>query len=246
VVVEKDDRALIYDTGAAFGDDFSYSDRVIIPFLNTRGLTDIDFIVISHGDNDHAGGAQVLAKAYPQATWITDVDHLNAQPCLPQQIDWQQLTLHFISPQTQAGGNNASCVLRIDDGQQSLLLSGDIEKETESILIERVQAGFILKSQVLIAPHHGSRTSSTLAFIEKVAPELVLFPAGLNNRYGFPKADVVARYQALQINHLTTGIEGQISVTFEQGRLDVKTYRQDLAPFWYNRLFRFGDLINPE
>ncbi|MEL4390917.1 DNA internalization-related competence protein ComEC/Rec2 [Shewanella xiamenensis] len=246
VVVEKDDRALIYDTGAAFGDDFSYSDRVVIPFLNTRGLTDIDFIVISHGDNDHAGGAQVLAKAYPQAKWITDVDHLNAQPCLPQQIDWQQLTLRFISPQTQAGGNNASCVLRIDDGQQSLLLSGDIEKETESILIERVQAGFILKSQVLIAPHHGSRTSSTLAFIERVAPELVLFPAGLNNRYGFPKADVVARYQALQINHLTTGIEGQISVTFEQGRLDVKTYRQDLAPFWYNRLFRFGDLINPE
>ncbi|AAN55825.2 DNA internalization-related competance protein ComEC/Rec2 family [Shewanella oneidensis MR-1] len=245
-VVEKDTRALVYDTGAAFGEDFSYSERVIIPFLNTRGLADIDFIVISHGDNDHAGGAQALAKAYPQANWITDVDHLNGQPCLPQQIEWQQLTLRFISPQTQAGGNNASCVLRIDDGQQSLLLSGDIEKETESVLIERVKAGVILKSQVLIAPHHGSRTSSTQAFIDSVAPELVLFPAGLNNRYGFPKDDVIERYQARQIRHLTTGMEGQISVTFEHGTLEVKTYRRDFAPFWYNRLFRFGDLINPE
>lgn len=245
-VVEKDNRALVYDTGAAFGEDFSYSERVIIPFLNTRGLADIDFIVISHGDNDHAGGAQVLAKAYPQANWITDVDHLNGQPCLPQQIEWQQLTLRFISPQTQSGGNNASCVLRIDDGQQSLLLSGDIEKETESVLIERVQAGVTLKSQVLIAPHHGSRTSSTQAFIDSVAPELVLFPAGLNNRYGFPKEDVVERYQVQQIRHLTTGMEGQISVTFEHGTLEVKTYRRDFAPFWYNRLFRFGDLINPE
>ena len=245
-VVEKDNRALVYDTGAAFGEDFSYSERVIIPFLNTRGLADIDFIVISHGDNDHAGGAQVLAKAYPQANWITDVDHLNGQPCLPQQIEWQQLTLRFISPQTQSGGNNASCVLRIDDGQQSLLLSGDIEKETESVLIERAQAGFTLKSQVLIAPHHGSRTSSTQAFIDSVAPALVLFPAGLNNRYGFPKEDVVERYQARQIRHLTTGMEGQISVTFEHGTFEVKTYRRDFAPFWYNRLFRFGDLINPE
>lgn len=245
-VVEKDNRALVYDTGAAFGEDFSYSERVIIPFLNTRGLADIDYIVISHGDNDHAGGAQVLAKAYPQANWITDVDHLNGQPCLPQQIEWQQLTLRFISPQTQSGGNNASCVLRIDDGQQSLLLSGDIEKETESVLIERAQAGVTLKSQVLIAPHHGSRTSSTQAFIDSVAPKLVLFPAGLNNRYGFPKDDVVERYQARRIRHLTTGMEGQISVTFEHGTLEVKNYRRDFAPFWYNRLFRFGDLINPE
>jgi len=79
-----------------------------------------------------------------------------------------------------------------------------------------------------------------------VAPKLVLFPAGLNNRYGFPKDDVVERYQARRIRHLTTGMEGQISVTFEHGTLEVKNYRRDFAPFWYNRLFRFGDLINPE
>ncbi|MFB2660110.1 DNA internalization-related competence protein ComEC/Rec2 [Shewanella mangrovisoli] len=246
VVIEQDKRALIYDTGAAFGEDFSYSERVLIPFLNSKGLAQVDYIVVSHGDNDHAGGAQVLAKAYPRANWITDVAHLEGMPCLPQQIHWQQLTLNFISPQTAKGGNNASCVLRIDDGAHSLLLSGDIEKETEAVLIEQALAGAELKSQVLIAPHHGSRTSSTPAFIDAVAPELVLFPAGLNNRYGFPKPDVVARYQARNIHYFTTGREGQISVSFAAGRLEVKTYRRDLAPFWYNRLFRFGDLINPE
>lgn len=246
VVIEQDRRALIYDTGAAFGEDFSYSERVIIPFLSSKGLALVDYIVVSHGDNDHAGGAEVLSKAYPRANWITDVAHLEGMPCLPQQIQWQQLRLSFISPQTAKGGNNASCVLRIDDGVHSLLLSGDIEKETEAVLIEQALKGAELKSQVLIAPHHGSRTSSTTAFIDAVAPELVLFPAGLNNRYGFPKPDVVARYQARNIEYFTTGREGQISVSFAAGRLEVKTYRRDLAPFWYNRLFRFGDLINPE
>lgn len=104
----------------------------------------------------------------------------------------------------------------------------------------------ILMSQVLIAPHHGSKSSSTEAFIDAVSPELVLFPAGLGNRYGFPKPVVVDRYQARNIPHLTTGIEGQISVIFRHDSREVKTYRRDLAPFWYNRLFRFGDLINPE
>ncbi|ABI39494.1 DNA internalization-related competence protein ComEC/Rec2 [Shewanella sp. MR-4] len=246
VVIEQENRALIYDTGAAYGEGFSYSERVIIPFLNRKGVALVDYIVVSHGDNDHAGGAKVLAKAYPSANWITDVAHLGGTPCLPQQIQWLQLKLSFISPPTATGGNNASCVLRIDDGVNSLLLSGDIEKETEALLIAQSLIGTELKSKVLIAPHHGSRTSSTPAFIDAVAPELVLFPAGLNNRYGFPKPDVVARYQARQISYLTTGLEGQISVNFTNGRLEVKTYRRDLAPFWYNRLFRFGDLINPE
>lgn len=247
VVIEKNGRGLVYDTGAAFGDDFSYAERVILPFLKAKGIQEIDYIVISHSDNDHAGGAPVLIEAYPKALVITDVAGFSGQDCRPRQIQWQGLSLNLLSPPQALAGNNGSCVIRIDDDRQSLLLTGDIEKQIETSLLSRALSGeYELQSEVLIAPHHGSKTSSTEAFIDAVAPKLVLFPAGFANRWGFPKSTVVERYQQREIMGLTTGIEGQISVIFQQSEREVKTYRGDLAPFWYNSLFRFGDLINPE
>ena len=247
VVIEKNGRGLVYDTGAAFGDDFSYAERVILPFLKAKGIQDIDYIVISHSDNDHAGGAPVLIEAYPKALVITDVAGFSGQDCRPRQIQWQGLSLNLLSPPQALVGNNGSCVIRIDDDRQSLLLTGDIEKQIETSLLSRALSGeYELQSEVLVAPHHGSKTSSTEAFIDAVAPKLVLFPAGFANRWGFPKSTVVERYQQREIMGLTTGIEGQISVIFQQSEREVKTYRGDLAPFWYNSLFRFGDLINPE
>ncbi|WP_115405469.1 DNA internalization-related competence protein ComEC/Rec2 [Shewanella morhuae] len=243
VVIEKNGRGFIYDTGAAFGDDFSYAERVILPFLKAKGIQTIDYIVISHGDNDHAGGAAILIDAYPAAQLITDVVGLNGQNCRPRHIKWQGLNVNLLSPPQVQAGNNGSCVVRINDDWQSLLLTGDIEKQTEAALL---RSEYILQSEVLVAPHHGSKTSSTEAFIDAVAPKLVLFSAGLANRYGLPKPIVVGRYQQRDIMHLTTGIEGQISVIFQQSEREVKTYRGDLAPFWYNSLFRFGDFINPE
>ncbi|MGL5391828.1 MAG: DNA internalization-related competence protein ComEC/Rec2, partial [Shewanella sp.] len=247
VAVEKQGRAILYDTGAAFGDDFSYSQRVILPFLDTKGIYDIDYVFISHRDNDHAGGAQVLASAYPKAQWISDVPNLAAKGCRPQQFVWQALTVTILYPQEPTLGNNGSCVVRIADGEHSLLLTGDIEKAAEAALVLDTRSGASqLTSQVLLAPHHGSKTSSTGAFIDAVAPELVIFSAGLANRFGFPNALVIERYEQRQIDHLITGHEGQISVMFTPGQRKVKTYRRDLAPFWYNRVFRFGDLLNPE
>lgn len=247
VVIEKNGRGLVYDTGAAFGDDFSYAERVILPFLKAKGIQEIDYIVISHSDNDHAGGAPVLIEAYPKALVITDVAGFSGQDCRPRLIQWQGLSLNLLSPPQALAGNNGSCVIRIDDDRQSLLLTGDIEKQIETSLLSRALSGeYELQSEVLVAPHHGSKTSSTEAFIDAVAPKLVLFPAGFANRWGFPKSTVVERYQQREIMGLTTGIEGQISVIFQQSEREVKTYRGDLAPFWYNSLFRFGDLINPE
>ncbi|MGL4713387.1 MAG: DNA internalization-related competence protein ComEC/Rec2, partial [Shewanella sp.] len=247
VVIEKDGRGLIYDTGASFGDDFSYAARVILPFLKAKGIQEIDYIIISHSDNDHAGGAAVLMHAYPKSGVITDMAGFGGQDCRPRVIQWQGLSLNLLSPSQVLTGNNGSCVIRINDDWQSLLLTGDIEKQTEMSLLSRALSGeYTLQSEVLVAPHHGSKTSSTAAFIDAVAPKLVLFPAGFANRWGFPIPTVVERYQQREITHLTTGIEGQISVIFQQSEREVKTYRGDLAPFWYNSLFRFGDLINPE
>lgn len=251
VVIEKSNRAIVYDTGAAFGDDFSYAQRVILPFLQTKGIREVDYIVISHSDNDHAGGAEVMTAAYPNATVITQMPEFADKDCRPGQFEWQGLTLSLLSPNHGQEGNNGSCVVRIFDAKHSVLLTGDIEKSTEMSLLNKTSSSSVmdtsgLKSHILLAPHHGSKTSSTYAFIDAVAPELVIFPAGYMNRYGFPKADVLTRYQERQIDYLITGREGQISVIFQQDQWYVKTYRRDFAPFWYNNLFRFGDLINPE
>lgn len=242
-VIEKSGKALIYDTGAAYGTNFSYAERVILPFLRFRGLDSVDYLVLSHSDNDHAGGAKLLLESFPHARVITDMPEYSQLNCRPKSLLWQGLRLEILAPMVPEEGNNGSCVLRVSDGNHQLMLSGDIEKEAEALLLSSQQT---LPSDVLVVPHHGSRTSSTVAFINRVSPQLVLFPAGFNNRYGFPKKEVVERYLSTGARVLVTGNEGQISVVFHHGEPSVSTYRGDLAPFWYNSLFRFGEINNTE
>lgn len=277
-VIEKSGRSIIYDSGAAYGEDFTYAERVILPFLSSKGIASVDYLVISHSDNDHAGGAKVLLASFPEMTLISDVPYFystadeieqagsfslkshdatdrsltnhnaenfnhSLQNCRPMRITWQGLTLEFIGPSEASKGNNGSCVLKVSDDRHRVLLTGDIEKKAEKqMLSEEVD----LQSDVLIAPHHGSRTSSTAAFIQRVAPQSILVPAGFNNRYGFPKLDVIERYTAIGATVVVTGHAGQISMIFGREGRTITTYRSDLAPFWYNRLFRFGDLKNSE
>ena len=243
VVVEKGGRAWVYDTGAAYGDNFSYAERVIIPFLYSRGISDLDYLVLSHGDNDHAGGASKLIDAFPAVKVITDLVEFSDINCRPNKLSWYGLDIEILAPKLAKGGNDGSCVVSVSDRYHSLLLPGDIEMRGEWAMLNE---GLVLQSEVLIAPHHGSRTSSTGAFIESVSPELVLFPSGFNNRYGFPKQDVVTRYKLSGSEMLISGKEGQVSVIFKQGEREIKSYRSDLAPFWYNGLFRFGELADPE
>jgi len=243
VVVEKAGRAWVYDTGAAYGDNFSYAERVIIPFLYSRGISDLDYLVLSHGDNDHAGGASKLIDAFPGVQVITDLVEFSDINCRPNKLSWYGLDIEILAPKLAKGGNDGSCVVSVSDRYHSLLLPGDIEMRGEWAMLNE---GLVLQSEVLIAPHHGSRTSSTGAFIESVSPELVLFPSGFNNRYGFPKQDVVNRYKLSGSEMLISGKEGQVSVIFKQGEREIKSYRSDLAPFWYNGLFRFGELADPE
>ena len=243
VVIEKAGRAWVYDTGAAYGDNFSYAERVILPFLNFRGISDLDYLVLSHGDNDHAGGAGKLIEAFPSVKVVSDLAEFSDINCRPKEFNWYGLDIEILAPKFAHGGNDGSCVVSVSDRYHSLLLPGDIEMRGEWAMLNE---GLVLQSEVLIAPHHGSRTSSTDSFIENVDPELVLFPSGYNNRYGFPKQDVVNRYKLSGSELLISGKEGQISVIFKQGEREIKSYRSDLAPFWYNGLFRFGELADPE
>jgi competence protein ComEC len=135
-------------------------------------------------------------------------------------------------------------VVKLSDGLSSVLLTGDIEADRELTLITAKADD--IRADILLVPHHGSRTSSTPAFIDSVNPQLAIFTAGFSNQYGFPKPEVVARYQQQGCKILQTGHVGQISITFDQGEYKIATYRQQMAPFWYNRLFRFGESLKAE
>ncbi|MFT5789975.1 MAG: competence protein ComEC [Shewanella sp.] len=241
-VIERNGRAIIYDTGARFGTNFSYAERIVLPFLKSKGINHVDYLVVSHADNDHAGGVSVVMEAYPEAIVIADDKRWGTVNCRPKSIVWQAIHLEIIGPLIAAKGNNGSCVVRFFKDNNSILLTGDIEHEAEQKLIHHKG----IASSVMTAPHHGSRTSSSERFINAVSPTLVLFPAGFNNRYGFPKKDVLARYNDLGIDTLVTGELGQVSVVFQSNSTNFYTYRSDFAPFWYNQVFRFGEIKNPE
>ncbi|MFT5704260.1 MAG: competence protein ComEC [Shewanella sp.] len=243
VVIEKGQHGLVYDTGAKYGRTFSYAERVVLPFIRAREIKQLDYLILSHSDNDHAGGTLVLLSAFPEVKVISDIEEYSDVDCRFKTIFWQDLTLEVLAPKKPEAGNNGSCVIKISDQYHQVLLTGDIEREAELALSP---LGAVLNSEVLVVPHHGSRTSSTTHFIQQVSPELVLFPSGFNNRYGFPKPDVLNRYIDHGSEYLISGREGQISVIFNRGERDVRTYRNDLAPFWYNRLFEFGLNPNPE
>jgi competence protein ComEC len=248
IVVQQSNHGIIYDTGAAFG-EFSYAKRAILPFLVSRGITDIDYIIVSHDDNDHVGGLTVLSDAFPASQLIADfslADHTDrslSQRCQGN-LSWHGLNMHFIDNQLLNGNdNNNSCVMRLSDGNTRVLLAGDIETLREQSLLQ-TQAD--VEADIIFVPHHGSRTSSTPAFIDAVNPELAIVTAGFANQYGFPKSDVMARYQQRDISSLQTGHVGQISITFTEKGYKIATYRQHLAPFWYNHLFKFGESLKAE
>jgi competence protein ComEC len=260
IVIQNGGRGIVYDTGAAYGVSFSYAQRVILPFLSARGIHEIDYLVLSHNDNDHRGGDRVLIEAFPQMRIITDIKDYalkannpnKVMPCQGDALFWQGLTLDLMGVDSDAingdrqyniSDNNASCVVRIGDDKHKVLLTGDIEKKREYQLIKHKAA---IKATVLLAPHHGSKTSSTSAFLSQVSPELAIFSAGFENQYGFPKALVLTRYHDQGIQALTTGSLGQISLIFTQQGYEISPYRTEVAPFWYNDLFRFGSIKKPE
>ena len=139
--------------------------------------------------------------------------------------------------------NDNSCVIKISDGNKSVLLTGDISKVVEQKLVNEHVSQYKnkseLKADILIAPHHGSKTSSSQAFIQQVEPQWVVFSAGYKNRWNFPILSVVERYQLLNVEHLTTANTGFIRFNVENQHIDVKTYREDLAAYWYHRHLAF-------
>lgn len=243
VVVQTRRHTLVYDTGPKFSDSFDTGASVVAPYLRHAGISKIDMLMISHGDNDHIGGAASLLRMFPVDKILSSVPKRvspRAKHCEQgQHWQWDGVQFSVIHPQDkhaprQRRRNNRCCVLRIAANDGSVLLTGDIETAAERQILASTQ---LLNSDVLVVPHHGSKTSSSRAFIKAVAPKLALYPVGYRNRYHFPSQKVVQRYARMLIPTYATADSGCLSLTFDARHSPkVVRYRQQMARFWQHRL----------
>jgi competence protein ComEC len=237
VVVETHRHVLVYDAGPAYPGGFDSGTSVVLPFLRARGYRHLDRLIISHADNDHSGGAAAVYRQLPVASVhsgeVQRLGWVQAADCRRQPAwRWDGVRFEYLTTVAAGTGNNASCVVKITtaDGR-GVLLPGDIEQSVENALLDTRRAQ--LAARVLVAPHHGSRTSSSAAFIAAVHPDWVLFATGYRNRFGFPKADVVARYAAIGSRRVDTASDGAISVRIDAGQaVRVRCRRRQHRRIW--------------
>ncbi|MGC1547167.1 MAG: DNA internalization-related competence protein ComEC/Rec2 [Rhodanobacter sp.] len=238
VVVRTRGHALVYDTGARFPSEFDLGEAVVIPSLHALGIDDLDMLMVSHADNDHAGGAGAVAAAFPQARRYAGEPErmpLPMDPCLTGQAwQWDGVRFRVLNPTTAQPGakdNDRSCVLLVEGAGGRLLLTGDIGMAVEPPVAAALGPG---PAPVLQVPHHGSRTSSSAGFIGAVQPELALVSAGWRNRFGHPRPEVLQRYAAAGVPVLNTATSGAIAVDFPANAPArvTATWRQRWPRYW--------------
>ena len=211
VLVRTRNHALLYDTGAGREKGFNRGESTVLPALRALGVGHLDKIVISHGDNDHAGGLSAIRKGIVVRRVEASGDA--ASPCRAgASWQWDGVRFSYLWPRSAAVGsdNEASCVLRIEAGARTLLLTGDIGEGAESALVER--HGNALRAELMTVPHHGSATSSTPEFLDAVRPEWALVSSGFQNRFRHPRAEVVARYRERGASVWNSTAEGWVEL----------------------------------
>lgn len=236
VLVQTKTHALIYDAGPKYLNRDSGED-ILLPFLRLQHLPRIDMLVISHGDNDHIGGAASVLHAFTVKSIYTSVpEKLSLSHfCLAgSHWEWDGVHFSFLYPSLQQlqQGNNSSCVLSIRNSKERILLTGDIEKEAENELVKNNSKE--LPATILVAPHHGSKTSVVPEFVRAVHPEIVLYATAYHNRYHFPHETVVKAYHlfgAQQFNTAETGTM-QLSLKQDEARV-IEWYRASHKRYWY-------------
>jgi len=241
VVIQTSQHSLVYDFGPGNAQGFSSAQWVLKPYLRYQGIRDPDLLIISHVDQDHSGGFYSFIANYEPAKLVSGtplevVRKFNlARPVRSchgyPQWRWDGIDFEFLSlpVKSTASINNRSCVLKVS-GYESTLLAGDIESEQELRLLEALPEK--LSASVLVAPHHGSSTSSTLQFLRAVKPEFSLFTVGKNNRWGFPKREVLVNYREVKSQILRTDEQGAISVFSSAAGLRLEAHRRPGSKIW--------------
>jgi competence protein ComEC len=248
VVVERNGRTILYDTGASYPSGFNLADSVIFPYFQYRGIKTIDQLILSHADNDHAGGLSFIDKQvalnkvsvdqikYNQSSKITkEYSYAKTGSCKQgDDFIWQGLTFSVLWPVAiQENENDNSCVINISDGKYNVLLTGDISRKVEKLLTANPEIAKKLKADVIIAPHHGSKTSSSSRFIKAVSPDAVIFSAGFLNRWHMPNKAVLKRYEEFNVTPYSTADQGMIQIKIEEQGLEIQSYREHIKPYWF-------------
>ena len=230
VLVRTGNHQLLYDAGPAVRDGFDAGERVVVPALHALGIGRLDAVVVSHGDNDHAGGAAAVRAALPVAAWHAPPGMQppleDASACLAgRQWHWDGVQFRFLHPHATFPylRNESSCVLLVASSHGNLLLAGDIGAVIEQGLVRR-QAG-LLHADVVVAPHHGSAGSSLPMFVSATGARLVLVSAGHGNRFGHPRREVVERWQRAGAEVLVSADSGAIRVWLGEHGLQLRERR---------------------
>jgi competence protein ComEC len=208
VLVQTAQHSLLYDTGPSFSRESDAGQRTLVPLLHALGER-LDVVMVSHRDADHIGGAAAVLKMQPQARLISSIEDghelqnlRKSERCIAGQrwqwdgVSFELLHPHYSDYDTVQKPNAMSCVLRISNGRQTVLLTGDLEAAQEQRLVAQ---GAALRADLLLVPHHGSKTSSTPEFLNAVQPRVAWVQAGYRNRFQHPVAEVTQRYAERQI-----------------------------------------------
>ncbi len=241
VLVRTANRALLYDAGPAFGAQTDSGERIILPAMRSAGVGRLDAMVLSHEDSDHIGGAlsvlesiavDALASSLPAGHALNALAGSAARCRQGLRWEWDGVQFEMLHPAQGAQArrrNDLSCVLRVASQGGSMLLTGDIERMAESQLAQSPRG---VNSDVLVVPHHGSRTSSTPEFIAAVAPRWAVVPAGYRNRFGHPNRDVLERYLSAGAKIVRTDLDGAVSVRLGVAEVAVDTERRRRDRYW--------------
>lgn len=243
VVVQTQGRTLVYDAGPAFGDSFDAGAGILLPYLRAEGVGHIDTLVISHNDNDHAGGVGGLldniavdsvlwGETPPARLWALPEKNASCHEAAPWQ--WDGVNFQFLTWPISAGAksNDRSCVLLVEYAGQTLLLPGDIGTAIEQRLLNagQVPAGIDL----LLAAHHGSRSSSAAAFVEFIQAKQVIYSAGYRNSHGHPHPIVVERFNTAGSRAFNTANSGALEFIWRRDQpLEIVEYRVKQRRYWH-------------
>lgn len=238
-VIRTHEHTLIYDPGPLYSAESDAGQRVVVPYLRGLGIGHVDMLMVTHRDTDHSGGTASVRAALVVDEVRSSVAGLDGKRCIAgQRWVWDGVIFEVLHPALEVYSvdskpNHLSCVLRVEAAGRRLLLTSDIEAPDEAALIRRYPDG--LAADLMLMPHHGSKTSSTPAFLQAVGAPQVVIPVGYRSRFGHPKAEVVARYEAMGTSIWRTDRDGAVRVTAGGEGLAVSGWRHEHRRYWYGQ-----------